>query len=426
MIKQDEISELPEDTQEISTSLFPQKDSSNEKLLLILNKESGLAPYSHEFIEGFQDPQILSSFISAISSFMGEMTGQAQSQWKTVFGSDSVILVENGEWSVGVLVAAKETTEIRSKLRSTLREFEDCFEFLRDIEGIQNIFSDFDSYVRRIFVDERITDRTLITKIPEWRNCVSTLDLPSTIFEVVKILSGFKDSTTVEEIVKFHNMSIERVIEVTSIASWNRLVELTYIPSDNDILNLSDKASTMLFKKNNPLRLSTTCLRTIALFDGRTPLSQYIDTTDTQDKKLLFHHLGFLINRGLVQRISIEKRAVLFDECLLSNLVTKGAEIVGSRKMKQYFEQVYSQGCSMHPRVSRIILLDNMNVKCILEDSMTPDDLDDMFEALEYFIEKMTKHLTRAQGVRITENLIERIQKKCQAYWIPYLSDAVI
>ena len=69
----------------------------NEKLVMIINKNSGLAPYSHEFSKGNLDPQVISGFISAMTSFMGTVTGEKQSYWKTVYGSDSVILVENGE-----------------------------------------------------------------------------------------------------------------------------------------------------------------------------------------------------------------------------------------------------------------------------------------------------------------------------------------
>ncbi|MGY5870832.1 MAG: hypothetical protein RTV72_01165 [Candidatus Thorarchaeota archaeon] len=411
---------------EINLDSFAKSVCSNEKLLLLLNKETGLAPYSHEFIEGVQDPQILSGFISAISSFMREVTGKQQSQWKTVFGSDSIILVEGGEWSVGVLVAAKETTEVRSKLRSVIREFEDCFEFLRDVEGIQNIFHDFDSYVRRVFVDERVTNRTIVTKAPEWRSFLTTFNLPSIAFEVSKILLGFEESTTAQEIARFQSIRIEKVIETISRAFWNGLVSLKYIPSDDDILALSEKASTIIFGKSNPLKLSASCLSVVARLDGRTPLSQFINDMIIQDHELLLDNLGSLINNGLVQRISVEKRFVLFNECILSHLVSKGASIVGSYAMKQYFEAVGALGRSVHPWICRIVLSNEMHVACILEESMTPIDLDDMFDALEYFIEEMATHLSKKCGTLIVGRLLEKIRNECRHNWAPYLANVVI
>lgn len=410
----------------ISFDSFEKSVCSNEKLLLLLNKETGLAPYSHEFIEGVQDPQILSGFVSAISSFMGEVTGKEHSQWTTVFDSDSIILVESGEWSVGVLVAAKETSEVRSKLRIVVREFEDCFEFLRDVEGIQNIFYDFDNYVRRVFIDERITNRTLVTKSPEWRNSLSIFNLPSIVFEVSKVLLGFEESTTVQEIAEFQNIRIEKVIETVSKAFWNGIVSLRYIPSDDDILALSEKASTILFRKSNPLKLSASCLSVVARLDGRTPLSQFINDTFIQDQELLLANLGSLINSGLVQRISVEKRFVLFNECILSHLVSKGASIVGSLAMNQYFGAVCVLGRSVHPWISRIVLSDGIHVTCVLEESMTPIDLDDMSDALEYFVEEIVKHLSKKCGILMVDRLLEKIRNECRRNWAPYLSNVVI
>jgi hypothetical protein len=426
MIDQDELLELSDIVEKINYNLFTEEINTNEKLLMILNKDSGLSPYSHEFVQGFQDPQVLSGFISAISSFIGEVTGKVHGHWKTVFGTDSLILVESGHWSIGVLVASKETIEIRSKLRRIIREFEDCFEFLRDIEGIQYVFSDFDSYIRRMFVDERITNRTVVTKIPEWRASLYKFDLPSTAFEVSKVLLGFQETATIDEIKETQNIGLEKIIEIISIASWNGIVKLTYVPSDDDILDLSEKASTILFNKSNPMGITSSCLRTVARFDGRTPLSRFYDEHIEQDKKSLLRQLGSLINTGLVQRISIEKRAVLLDECILSQLMEKGSSIVGSLLMKQYFDLVIDQGSTTHPRINRILLLDTMKVRCLLEESMTPDELDDMYDALEYVIKEISKYLSKSCSVSLSENLLKKIYDVCHKKWEPYLSDVII
>ena len=85
---------------EINNNTILETVNTNEQLLLILNRETGLAPYSHEFVKSFHDAQILSGFISAISSFIYEVVGFESTQWKTVFGTDSIILVEVGEWSI--------------------------------------------------------------------------------------------------------------------------------------------------------------------------------------------------------------------------------------------------------------------------------------------------------------------------------------
>ncbi|MHA2045042.1 MAG: hypothetical protein ACW99G_09625, partial [Candidatus Thorarchaeota archaeon] len=64
---------------------------SNERVLTVLNRLTGVSPYSHEFVPDSEDPQMLSGFISAMGNFMGEVTGTEEVQWKTVYGADSSI-----------------------------------------------------------------------------------------------------------------------------------------------------------------------------------------------------------------------------------------------------------------------------------------------------------------------------------------------
>ncbi|MHA1576509.1 MAG: hypothetical protein ACTSU3_04040, partial [Candidatus Thorarchaeota archaeon] len=86
---------------------------SNENVLFILDRHTTMAPYSHEFVKGGADPQLLSGFVGAMSNFMEEMTGSEQIHWKTQYGSDSTFLVEGGEWTLGVLSVLRETSEVR-------------------------------------------------------------------------------------------------------------------------------------------------------------------------------------------------------------------------------------------------------------------------------------------------------------------------
>lgn len=425
MIEQRKALDLSKANVEFDNIFHSDVVNSNEKLLLILNKDTGLAPYSHEFINGFQDPQVLSGFISALSSFLCEVTGSNSSQWKTVFGSDSIILVEGGDWSVGVLIAERETSELRSKLRSIVREFEDCFEFLRDVEGIENIFDDFNQYVRRVFVDERISSRAVVTKFCDWRNSLSNFALPSTAFQVSKVLLGFEKSSTIQEIAEFQKCTIEEVIAIVSTAYWHGLVKVNYIPLDHDILSLSEKASSIIFRKSNPLNLPASYLRIIARLDGRTPLSVITSNTIIRDQKFL-DILGSLINSGFVQRISIERRLVLFNECILSHLVFNGIKTVGKDTMKNFFETVSAMDDSFHPWSGRLALSDLMQINCVLEESMTPDDLDDMYETLEYFIEEITKLLFKRCGTKVVKRLINKVRSECREIWAPYFSDVVI
>ena len=421
------LSSFPEEFQHgIITAITPDSNEPNEKLLMILNKNSGLAPYSHEFSKGSLDPQVISGFVSAMTSFMGALTGEKQSHWKTVYGSDSVILVEKGDWTIGVLVASRETNEARSKLRSAVLEFEDCFAVLKNADGIDgSAFRDFDQYIRMMFVDERITGRTLVVKRLEWRSSISNFDLPSVAFSVSKILLGIEDAQTINEIAEFQNLQIEEVIEIVAKAFWCNTVFLKFIPAENDILALSEGASTILFQKTNPLNLTNTSLSVIACFDGRTPFLHFTSSMDTHELKILLDDLGILVNRGFIQRISTERRRVLLNECILSFLSSRGALIIGHKKMKQIFEAIRRVGGTHHPWISRVMLTDRIQAQCILEESMTPTDLDDMANALEFFITELGEHLSKRYIGRVVERMLRKILNDCQASWTPYLTKLV-
>ena len=88
------------------------------------------------------------------------------------------------------------------------------------------------------------------------------------------------------------------------------------------------------------MKLPTSSLSVISCFEGRSPLSHFTKDMTIQNQEMLLADLGNLINNGLVQRISVEKRLVLFNECILSNLVSQGASIVGTRTMTNDFEEI--------------------------------------------------------------------------------------
>ena len=414
-----------DDAAETTTTDY--SEISNEKVLFILNKFTGLAPYSHEFVKGEQDPQILAGFISAMTSFMGELTGSEGARWKTEFGSGSTLLVEVGEWTTGVLAVSRETNEGRSKLRRVVKEFEDSFKYLRHDDAIEaRLFKDFDQFVRRTFLGDRLTERSVILKNSNRYDASGQYESPSIAFKIAKLLHLTTSGQSLSEIAEVQGFEMREVEELVSRALWKKAIYLSYVPSDDDILSTSEKSSGILLSRENPLRISLQTLRIVTALDGRTPLISIIEKQNLWTANSVLYELGSLVNKGYLQRASIERRLLLVNECILSALVRASVKVRGSPDATKYFFTGQDRGIEIHPWVGRIKLQDNMAVRCQLDETMTPEDLDDMYDAVEFLTLTVADQLSNDAGPLTAKYLLSGIRKRCRAIWSSYLMDIVV
>ena len=414
-----------DDAAETTTTDY--SEISNEKVLFILNKFTGLAPYSHEFVKGEQDPQILAGFISAMTSFMGELTGSEGARWKTEFGSGSTLLVEVGEWTTGVLAVSRETNEGRSKLRRVVKEFEDSFKYLRHDDAIEaRLFKDFDQFVRRTFLGDRLTERSVILKNSNRYDASGQYESPSIAFKIAKLLHLTTSGQSLSEIAEVQGFEMREVEELVSRALWEKAIYLSYVPTDDDILSTSEKSSGILLSRENPLRISLQTLRIVTALDGRTPLISIIEKQNLWTANSVLYELGSLVNKGYLQRASIERRLLLVNECILSALVRASVKVRGSPDATKYFFTGQDRGIEIHPWVGRIKLQDNMAVRCQLDETMTPEDLDDMYDAVEFLTLTVADQLSNDAGPLTAKYLLSGIRKRCRAIWSSYLMDIVV
>ena len=414
-----------DDAVEQTTSDY--SEISNEKVIFVLNKFTGLAPYSHEFVSGEQDPQILAGFVSAMTSFMGELTGSDQARWKTEFGSGSTLLVEVGEWTTGVLAVSRETNEGRSKLRRVVMEFEDSFKYLKHDDAIESrLFKDFDQFVRRTFLGNKLTGRSVILKSSNRYDASGQYESPSIAFKIAKFLYQTTSGQSLSEIVEAQGLTMRELEDLVSRALWKNAIYLSYVPSDDDILSTSEKSSGILLSRENPLRISLPTLRIVTALDGRTPLISIVEKLNLWTTNPVLYELGNLVNKGYLQRASIERRLLLLNECILSALVRACAKVRGSSDATNYFFTGQDRGIEMHPWVGRIQLQDNMAVRCQLDETMTPEDLDGMYDAVEFLILAVADRLSNDAGPLSAKYLLSGIRKRCRAIWSSYLMDVVV
>ena len=414
-----------DDAAETTTTDY--SEISNEKVIFVLNKLTGLAPYSHEFVSGEQDPQILAGFISAMTSFMGELTGSEGARWKTEFGSGSTLLVEVGEWTTGVLAVSRETNEGRSKLRRVVMEFEDSFKYLKHDDAIESrLFKDFDQFVRRTFLGNRLTERSIILKNTNNYDASGQYESPSIAFRIAKLLHLATSGQSLSEVAEAQDLTMREVEELVSRALWKKAIYLSYVPSEDDILSTSEKSSGILLSRENPLRISLQTLRIVTALDGRTPLLSIIEKQNLWTANSVLYELGNLVNKGYLQRASIERRLLLVNECILSALVRACVKVRGSPDATKYFFTGQDRGIEMHPWVGRVKLQDNMAIRCQIDETMTPEDLDDMYDAVEFLTLSVADQLSNDAGPLSAKYLLSGIRKRCRAIWSSYLMDIVV
>lgn len=401
--------------------------ASNEQVLFILDKASGVSPYSHEFIPGGLDPQLLSGFISAMTSFVSNLAGSEQTHWKTEYGEDVVFLVEMGERYAGVLAITRETNEARSKLRRIVREFEGSFDFTDTASGRDlKQEAEFDKFVRRTMILDRLTENSVILKLSDHRNAAEKLSKSRSTEELAGFIENIRTGETLASVAKSHEMKVDVAADYVALALWFNLIQVVYVPSSEDILSLSEGSLTLLLHKNNPMGISSNTIGAIGSFDGRSPLSTYLRDLKPKDIRRTLLELGDLLNSGFIQRISIEQRLVLVNECILNRQLRLGKSVLGNAAVKIFLEVAISNGVVLHPWVSRIRVSEKLVVHCELNDSMSTFDLDDMYEALEYLILVVTEQMQRKSDFDYIQSASNTARKRCNELWGSFIQDSVV
>ncbi|MBD3404546.1 MAG: hypothetical protein GF411_00245 [Candidatus Lokiarchaeota archaeon] len=399
---------------------------SNEKILFIFNVLTGMAPYSHEFVESVQDPQMLSGFISAMNNFMGEVSGEEQRHWKTVYGSDSTLIVERSDWCVGVLAVSRETTEARSKLRRIVREFEDSFEMLKESDYYEgHVFQEFDKYVRRIFLSDRLSDKTLVS-LNDYPSTMDNYDLPSTRFKILKLRTLLEKEMSVTDLLIQMNLDLDEIMNLIASEIWSNSIRPIYIPTSKSILFLSDGSSGILFAKGNPLGLTTQSIRILAALDGTTPFIEIVKNLPREPSTECLREIGQLVNKGYVEQVSIERRLLFVNECVLAKVIRESARKFGKEKTSEYLSIAEANGILLHPWISRIHSTGQRKTEVVLDSSITPTDLDDIYEAVEYLINSIIDQLSDDVGHISASMILSKAKEYCHDLWSQYLTDVVI
>ncbi|MFW9979835.1 MAG: hypothetical protein ACFFEJ_17265 [Candidatus Thorarchaeota archaeon] len=402
-------------------------NQSNEKMLFLYNKLTGMAPYTHEFVPGHLDSQMLSGFVSAMSSFMEEMTGAEQHQWKTVYGSDTILLVEASDWMVSVLAVVQETREYRSKLRRIVKEYEQAFAHLKNADGIEGgIFNEFDKYVQRVFVGDKLNERTLILKGDDCMELLTSMEGKPCSSEFNSFLTKVSDGQTIQEYIIESDSDSTLVKELISEAVWRNLLYLHFIPMDNDIMELSTGSSSIIFSSENPLQIPHQSLEVITALDGRKPLLQFIGGLSTSKNERLIIDLGNLCNLGYLSRVPIEQKFLLLNECILTRFYLKMKDALDEETVTSLFTDVRSKVIKAHSWAGRINLEGDGRIKTYFESTATPHDLEMISDALDAHLLESVTACSEKLGLTEVKRILHECTNACNNDWRDFFDDVLL
>ncbi|MFW9787740.1 MAG: hypothetical protein ACFFE2_10420 [Candidatus Thorarchaeota archaeon] len=371
-----------------------EQTASNEKGLFIIHRSYGMALYSHEFVKGELDPQLLSGFIGAMTSFLGEALSSEESGWKTTYGSTTTLIVEAGEWTTAVLVVLRDNGLLHSKVRLIVAEFENTFQAFREAECFEGgILDSFDEFVMRVFLDEKISPKTCIKTKDAQDERVLPISHSGPVYTIYPALRVLDRAITIEEFALGQSISFEEAKEIVMRAYWNNSIDMRYVPSDDDILKPTEKSLSTIFSDGNPLCLSRNTLFVVGGLDGRKPLGEILARWNLGEE-VIRSELGSLITQGFLQKTTPEHNLILGHEAILNRFLTQCKRLVSQQTLKVAILTVFVNGIWTHPWLSRVRIKDGYSLECRIDETMSPSDYGDLYDALQYVINETGRKLS--------------------------------
>ncbi|MHA1769802.1 MAG: hypothetical protein ACTSV3_08155 [Candidatus Thorarchaeota archaeon] len=375
--------------------------------LYIIKRETGVCIYSKDFSDSAFDPQLLSSFIVAMTSFFDEATRSLTSQARAFAGSDYTIIVEFGEWTLGAVSTKSDTADMRAKLRRVIDRFEEQFNLLRWVDMDLAIQTRFEQSVIDIFVRDGISEDSYITVKPGWEHYTSRPD-------VISFLRLIPAICTVKEAADFLEVPVEIAMNLTAEAVWENAATISNPVKPDDIYQ-----ATSLIESHEPDKeISPRAAKALLELDGETPLSIAAERLKTADLKQFLEEIAWLEKRRMVELVAPSQAVVVRNSTAIQNLLTKYANIVGCDTMRHIFFESRERLIGNYPWLAYVTLEEGVDfeMRSSLTSSTTrgsiePDVLADGFKALMQF---MTRRVSAYIGPRVSNRVLKIAQRELE------------
>jgi len=377
--------------------------------IYIIKRDTGVCMYHKDFSGSAFDPQLLSSFLVAMTSFFDEATRSIKSQARAFEGVDYTIVVEFGDWTLGAISTKVDNQHVRNKLKRTLGKFEEQFAVLKWVELDLAVHTRFEQTIMNEFVRENIIPETLIAVRPEWEHLTRRPD-------VISFLRLIPDVCSIEDAANFLEVPVEIALNLAAESLWEGAIIVTNPVKPDDIYQ-----STSLTPTEETLEhLSPEAARTLSELDGETPLSIAAERMRTEDLKRFLEDVAWLKERKMVELVSPSQAVVVRYSSALHGLLKRLADIVGFVPIRNIFFEARDELVALYPWLTFVTLEEGVDIdmrssllSATLKGSIAPDAIDDGFRVFIQFIMRRVKDLIGADPVnKILFNTKNEIEQK--------------
>ncbi len=323
----------------------------NVKSLYIIKRETGVCVYHKDFGEKLFDPHLLSSFIVAITTFFDKVTGSVYSKARAFEGTDYKLIVEFGNWTVGVLSVSHESADDRARLKRIIERFEDQFNLLRWVDMDLAIYTRFEQAVIDEFIRDQIHPETIIHVRRDWEYYTKNPDL-------ISFLRMVPLKCTVKDAADFLEMPVELIMNLVAEAVWENAVTIVQPVRPDDIYQ-----ATSLVTGSVELDVSDETAEALTQLDGETPLSIAAERVRTKDLRKFLEEIALLARRRAIEQISPAQSIVVLYSFALQILLNKCADIFGFRIARKMFYEAREPVVVEHSWIVFVSLEEGVDVE---------------------------------------------------------------
>jgi hypothetical protein len=330
-----------------------------------------------------------------MASFFDEAASMGKSRARAFEGTDSMLLVEFGEWTVGVLSTTQDSFDLRMKLKTIVDTFEEQFALLRWVEMDLAIRTRFAPVMIESFLIDRLRPNTIIHVTGNWEFYTNSSD-------VIKILRVIPSVCSLKDAAEFLELPLSVVQKLMAEALWDKAISVVTPPKPEDIFQATSLA------RETTEGISEETAKVIPQLDGETPLSIIAEKVKTSDLRLFLEEIAVLAEREAIEPVSIGQTLLIMYSKMLQEIMDRSVNLVGTRISKNIFYQTQESLTEDYTWLSFIDVDDEVDVGvkssltiAITRGNVQPEILHESLNALIQGISLRLKRFIGGNPLRI-------------------------